>query len=184
MVPSQLIDASALGGPHVRGPRPRARSAKPAARPRVSWLYALAALAALTAAGGASAAEITYLSVRGLWHSPVDTEPGTQPGDPAITNGNPTSSISWGTTSGSQSGYDFMATMPPPFSLPGPIPFFSLGTFQHRNFEVDDPWLTSVQLDVILELAVDGVPMEPLTFTFTFNHEETPNNPTPPARRN
>lgn len=181
MVPSQLIDASALGGPHGRGPRPRARSAKPAARPRVSWLHALAALAALTAAGGASAAEITYLSVRGLWHSPVDTEPGTQPGDPAITNGNPTSSISWGTTSGSQSGYDFMATMPPPFSLPGPIPFFSLGTFQHRNFEVDDPWLTSVQLDVILELAVDGVPMEPLTFTFTFNHEETPNNPTPPA---
>ena len=40
--------------------------------------------------------------------------------------------------------------MPPPFTLPGPIPFFSLGTFTHQNFEVDDPSLTSVQLDVVL----------------------------------
>src|SRR5690606_20900819 len=77
--------------------------------------------------------------------------------------------------------------IPPPFTLPGPIPFFSLGTFTHRNFEVDRPWLTSVQLDVVLVLAIDGVPTGPLTFTFTFNHEETPNNqnpcpyPTPPG---
>ena len=78
-----------------------------------------------------------------------------------------------------QSGYDFTATLPPPFTLPGPIPFFSLGSFTHRNFEVDDPSLTSVQLDVVLVISVDGVPRAPLTFTFTFNHEETPNNLTP-----
>ena len=76
---------------------------------------------------------------------------------------------------------------PPPFTLPGPIPFFSLGSFQHQNFQVDDPSLTSVLLDVILVINVDGVPRPPLTFTFTFNHEETPNNqmpcpyPTPPG---
>ncbi len=127
-----------------------------------------------------SAADITYLSVVGSWRDPVDNLPGSQPGDPVITNGDPTSTIVWGTTTGQQSGYDFTATVPPPFQLPGPIPFFSLGNFQHRNFEVDDPSLTSVELDVVLMLAVDGVPTGPLTFSFTFNHEETPNNPTPP----
>ncbi len=145
-------------------------------------LFALLLLAwvAMTSAGSLRAAEITYQSVTGIWYDPVDNVPGSQPGEPVITNGDPTSSISWGVTSGSQSGYDFTATLPPPFELPGPIPFFSLGDFQHRNFSVDDPSLTSVQLDVILVLAVDGVPTGPLTFSFTFNHEETPNNPTPP----
>ena len=91
----------------------------------------------------ASAAEITIQSVIGYWHSPVDSMPGPQPGDPVITNGDPISSISWGSTSGSQSGYDFIATIPPPFDLPGTIPFFSMGTFQHRNFTVGQPWLVS-----------------------------------------
>jgi len=152
-------------------------------------ILALSVLAsvALVPTGSASAAEITFVSVVGTWRDPVDTVPGSQPGDPVITNGNPVSSISWGTTTGSQSGYDFIATLPPPFTLPGPIPYFSLGTFQHRNFVVGEPWLTSVELDVELVLAVDGVPTGPLTFTFTLNHEETPNDldpcpyPTPPG---
>jgi hypothetical protein len=147
------------------------------------------ALAALVLSGTASAAEITYTSVSGVWHDPVDNLPGTQTGDPVITNGTPTSIIRWGVpTSGTfQSGYDFTATLPPPFDLPGPIPFFSLGSFTHQNYAVDDPSLTSVQLDVQLVISVDGVPRPPLTFTFTFNHEETPNNqmpcpyPTPPG---
>src|SRR5690606_34913587 len=104
MVPSH-IDESALGGRHGHPQRARARAAKFPAWPRASWLPALsavAALGALTAAGGASAAEITYVSVTGMWHSPMDNVPGDQPGDPVITNGNPTSSISWGTTGGSQ----------------------------------------------------------------------------------
>ena len=82
----------------------------------------------------------------------------------------------WGVTSGSQSGYDFTATLPPPLTFPGPVPFFSLGTFTHRNFVVSSPSLTSVQLDVVLVLSVDGVQTGPLNFTFTFNHVETPNN--------
>ena len=137
--------------------------------------------------GSASAADITFVSVDGYWRDPVDSMPGSQPGDPVITNGSPISSISWGTTTGQQSGYDFIATLPPPFTLPGPIPYFSLGTFQHRNFEVGEPWLVSAELDVVLVLAVDGVPTGPLNFTFTLNHDETPNNldpcpyPTPPG---
>jgi len=146
-----------------------------------SFISALvSALVALVLTGSASAAQITYLSVTGLWHDPVDNLPGSQPGDPVITNGIPTSIIRWGTTSGTpQSGYDFTATLPPPQTFPGPIPFFSLGTFTHRNFEVGDPSLTSTQLDVVLVLSVDGVSTGPLTFTFTLNHEETPNNQTP-----
>ena len=51
-----------------------------------------------------------------------------------------------------------------------------MGTFQHRNFSVSPPSLVSVQLDVVIVMAVDGVPIAPLTFTYTINHEETPNN--------
>ncbi|HET8696580.1 MAG TPA: THxN family PEP-CTERM protein, partial [Gammaproteobacteria bacterium] len=151
--------------------------------PRAALIFGLAALAP---AGIASAAEITYVSISGTWHDAMDNMPGVQPGDPVITNGTPTSSISWGTTAGSQSGYDFTAVLPAPITFPGPGPGFSLGSFTHRNFEVADPSLTSVQLDVTLVLDVDGVQTPPLVFTFTFNHEETPNNaspcpyPTPP----
>ena len=154
------------------------------ARRLVLWLLAVALF---VPTGGAAAAEITFVSVVGSWHSPTDNVPGIQTGDPVITNGNPVSSISWGTSTGPQSGYDFTATLPPPFTVPGPIPFFSLGTFTHRNFAVGDPSLTSAQLDVLLVLAVDGVSTGPLSFTFTLNHDETPNNldpcpyPTPPG---
>ena len=152
-------------------------------------ILAMAVLAsvALVPSGSALAAEITFVSVVGSWRDPVDTVPGSQPGDPAIVNGDPISSISWGTTTGPQSGYDFIATLPPPFTLPGSIPYFSLGTFQHRNFSVDQPWLTSAELDVELVLAIDGVPTGPLSFSFTLNHDETPNDldpcpyPTPPG---
>ena len=129
-----------------------------------------------------AASQITFVSVSGNWHDPVDNVPGIQPGQPVITNGVPTSSVNWGVTTGSQSGYDFSRKIPGAQTLPPvPTPFFPLGTFTHRNFPISDPTLTSVQLDVVLMLNVDGVQTGPLNFTFTFNHVETPNNPTPPA---
>jgi uncharacterized repeat protein (TIGR01451 family) len=154
----------------------------------VAAIALVCALVALVATPSASAAEITYTSLTGSWHDPVDNVPGVQPGDPVITNGVPTSIIRWGSDT-PQSGYDFNAAdpLPPPFQLPGPLPFFSLGSFVHHNFVVGDPSLTSVQLDVVLVISVDGVARPPLTFTYTFNHVETPNNldpcpfdPTPP----
>src|SRR5215467_2113234 len=145
-----------------------------------SLVFALVVPALTGGVAAAQTAQISFVSVTGNWHDPTDNVPGSQPGDPVITNGIPTSIIRWGTTSGTpQSGYDFTATPPPPLTFPGPAPLFSLGTFTHRNFEVSDPSLTSVQLDVVLMLSVDGVPTGPLTFTFTFNHEETPNNLNP-----
>jgi len=139
-------------------------------------------LALALPAQAAFAATITYTSLTGSWHDATDNVPGVQAGDPVITNGNPTSIIRWGTvTNTPQSGYDFNAAnpLPPPFDLPGPLPFFSLGSFVHNNFAVDDPSLTSVQLDVFLVISVDGVPRPPLTFTYTFNHVETPNDADP-----
>ena len=85
-----------------------------------------AVLFALVPVASASAAEITYTFLSGSWHDPTDNLPGVQPGDPVITNGVPTSTITWGTVSGTpQSGYVFTAAnpLPPPFQLPGPLPF-------------------------------------------------------------
>ena len=136
----------------------------------------------------AQSAQISFISVTGNWHDAVANIPGMPTGEPVITNGVPTSIIRWGTTNGTpQSGYDFTATPPPPLTFPGPIPFFSLGTFTHRNFAISDPSLTQVQLDVVVLLNVDGVQTGPLTFTYTFHHDETPNDlnpcpyPTPPG---
>ena len=69
---------------------------------RVFIILLVSVLASLTLlpTGSASAAEITFVSVVGSWRDPVDSVPGSQPGDPVITNGNPISSISWGTTTG------------------------------------------------------------------------------------
>ena len=129
--------------------------------------------AALLPAGRAAAqATITFTSAAAYWHDPLDNVPGSQPGDPVITNGVPTSSISWGTTTGPQSGYDVSITIPDPDAFP-------VATFAHRNFPVSDPSLTSVQLDFVLDFEVNGVQTGPLTFTFSFTHEETPNNQTP-----
>ena len=106
----------------------RSRSWQCERRPR-AWArcilgcaYLILALVALVPTGSALAADISFISVVGSWRDPVDTMPGSQPGDPVITNGDPISSISWGTTTGQQSGYDFIGTLPPPFTLPGPIP--------------------------------------------------------------
>ena len=139
-----------------------------------------ALLLPLLTRSAAAQGQLTFTSAAANWHDPTDNVPGSQPGDPVITNGVPTSSISWGTTSGPQSGYDVTITIPDPQTFP-------VATFSHRNFPVSDPSLTSVQLDFVLDFQVNGVQTGPLTFTFTFTHEETPNNqvpcpyPTPPG---
>lgn len=126
-----------------------------------------------------AAQQITFTSATASWRNAQDNLPGSQPGEPVITNGIPTSSISWGGAT-PQSGYDVTITIPDPTMFP-------VADFSHRNFTVPDPSLTSVELDFVLDFDVDGVQTGPLTFTFTFTHEETPNNlnpcpyPTPPG---
>jgi len=130
-------------------------------------------------AAPAAAQVITFSSATASWRDAQDNVPGSQPGDPVITNGVPTSSINWGGST-PQSGYDVTITIPDPTQFP-------VADFTHRNFPVSDPSLTSVVLDIVIDFEVDGIPFGPLTFTFTFTHEETPNNldpcpyPTPPG---
>src|SRR4051812_44180595 len=139
----------------------------------------LSTLVGLALAGNASAAQITFSAVSGNWHDPTDNMPGSQTGEPAITNGVLTSTITWGVGS-PQSGYRFSRTVPGSIVLPpAPTPFFPLGTFTHLNFPINDPSLRSVMLDVVLSFTVDGVQTGPKTFTFEFTHDETPNNLNP-----
>src|SRR5262245_58696752 len=110
-------------------------------------------------ATGASAAQISFVSVTGDWHNPVYSQTN---GQSSITNGNPTSSISWGGTV-SQSGYDFTKNTPGTQTLPpAPTPLFPLGSFTHRNQNLTQnpngsySLISSVKLDVVLTLNVDG----------------------------
>ena len=143
-------------------------------------LFAVLFLALLVLLPSASAAQVlTFNSAAAFWSDAQDNVPGSQPGDPVITNGVPTSSISWGEAA-IQSGYDVTITIPDPTQFP-------VADFTHRNFPVNDPSLTSVVLDIVIDFDVDGIPFGSLPFTFTFTHEETPNNldpcpyPTPPG---
>ena len=124
---------------------------------RLALLLCLAAWI-LPAARAEAQGQITFTAASAVWHDALDNVPGVQPGDPVITNGVPTSSISWGTTAGPQSGYDVTITIPDPQMFP-------VAVFAHRNFPVSDPSLTSVQLDFVLDFLVNGVQTGPLTFT-------------------
>jgi hypothetical protein len=96
--------------------------------------FLLLAIFALTLP--AAAQQITFSSASASWRDAQDNVPGSQPGDPVITNGVPTSSISWGGAT-PQSGYDVTITIPDPQAFP-------VADFTHRNFPVPDPSLTSV----------------------------------------
>src|SRR5262245_28145888 len=84
-------------------------SDKISARVGYKWIVTLlfAFAISLLTATTARASQISFISVTGNRHDPVDNVPGSQPGEPVITNGVPTSSINWGVATGSQSGYDF-----------------------------------------------------------------------------
>jgi hypothetical protein len=76
----------------------------------------------------------------------------------------------WGTTTGSQSGYNFSPAITP-FEAPVGTPF-SLGTFNHLNFVIASG--TSITgIDLNFTMTINGFP--PLAGTFNFIHNETPN---------
>ena len=147
------------------------------------------ALVTLTLTATSFASTITNVTIKGLFNSPTDDTPGVQVGDPAVTPAGAAAvtRVSWGVPPGvgnPQSSYVFSAINQPslpniggpiPVNPPAVTPYFVLGSFTHNNFVVDNPYLTSVKLDVILSFDVDGVNTGPHTFTFLFNHTETPN---------
>jgi len=139
-----------------------------------------ASLAALAfAPAAASAATVEINDIVGAWQFAVPPPPNT-----TITNGNPTSIISWGVPAApntQQSAYHFTSAAdlsipvnPPPNS--GPVQF---GTFAHLNFPIFQPFLQSVELKVTADIVVAGVDQGIKTFLFDFTHDETPNGGPP-----
>lgn len=133
--------------------------------------------------GVASAAQVQVVTMVGNWRNPTYSGSCTNGGSGAqcsISNGDPTSSINWGGTV-TQSGYDFSKSIPGPLTLPSSSAF-PMGTFTHRNQNLSinpsQVSLRNVALDVVVSLHVDGTPVGPLTFTYTFTHDETNNTNT------
>ena len=86
-----------------------------------------------------------------------------------------TNEIRWGgsVSHGRQSGYRFDGTGNQ--SLYFNVPFL-VGNFTHFNWPIYSPWLTWADLKVTLNFTDPLISPDP-TFTFKFNHEETPNRP-------
>jgi len=105
------------------------------------------------------------------------------PGSATIGHSGSTATIRWGIGDpipSVQSGYNFTpnaagisANVPP---SAGPL---DLGTFEHLNFPIFEPFLQSVDLMVTADVSINGNPMGTLTLVFDFTHDETINNLNP-----
>ena len=91
--------------------------------------------------------------------------------------------IRWGvptTNNGGQSGYRFDSAAP----IAGIVldTDFTLGDFTHYNFPIQSGGaITSAQLNLSVDLTIDGNPLSEGPFTFSFLHTETPNSADPCA---
>ena len=118
----------------------------------------------------AAAASIPITLVDGDWDNAV---PGI-----AIVNSGTSGGLStarWGTSTGfGQSGYDFLSA-PTPFNADSSGIKFALGDFTHQNWPITGTSLQSI--DLLFRIGIDVLP--PLSATFAFLHNETPNVPGP-----
>jgi len=126
----------------------------------------------LVSALPAAAQVITYTSVNAEWRDAQDTNGASAP-DPIIDNVSDPIRVSWGTTTGTQSSYTVEISIPPDPTDPPAAEFI------HNNFTVNQPWLTSVVLDIEVEFDVEfegtTTSFGPMIFTYTLDHDETPN---------
>lgn len=147
---------------------------------RSATAIVLAALALFAAPAFAGPDTVELTNISGSWFNAVPPPPGV-----TIVNGNPLSTIRWGTPfppNTFRSGYDYTA-------VPGPLDFIVnpppstagqlAGTFNHVNFPITGTFLQTVQLDIEADVAVDAFPQGKFHFIFDFTHDETPNNANP-----
>lgn len=124
-----------------------------------------AAVAAFIATS-ASAAVLTVDTITSAWQNTVGGG-----GTVNTTNGDPTSSLRWG-TGGSQSGYDFTRNAVPLNMSEGAA--VSLGMFNHLNFPIDaGTAITATELALSFTIA----PGTTVNTVFGFTHNETTNYP-------
>ncbi len=147
-------------------------------------LGALFASLFFVAAGSVSAANIQITTLRGNWNNGVASANGPQGNPIQITNSITISTVSWGGNASHgyvpRSSYVYVSNIPPTQNL-NPVDkfeteLFSLGQFIHHNINGVNPKLTSVNLDIVLDMTVDGNVIPTKTFTFSFQHDETDNS--------
>lgn len=120
--------------------------------------------ALMVSASMVSAATVEIASIMGVWDNTVTAGGGTASGEG-------TSFITFGNTSGTQSGYDFAATSTP-FTAGNP---FDLGVSTHDNFVIYGGSLQSADLLVNVMGTIDGTAFS-LAPIFSFMHDETTNS--------
>jgi hypothetical protein len=128
------------------------------------------------AAGSASASTVSFDQITASW---LNAQP---PGvATAAGNGTANPTLRWGTSTGQgQSGYNFDAPTSQPVTTtvpPSPSSTFNLGTFTHVNEPITGNSITGVQLDVRMDVSIDGNDQGFRDFLFDFTHQETPNSP-------
>lgn len=137
-------------------------------------LYRLAAAFALVVASSlATGSTISLTHASALWYG------GVPPANISYLNNPSTApSVRWGTGAQQQSGFDFaLASQPINFSLFSATSLVqTLGTFTHLNFPINDGTdITSVNLEIQADVAVDGIGQGTRTFDFGFQVFETIN---------
>jgi len=124
---------------------------------------------------------IDVVSSAGIWTSVTG---GTNVNPPGLG----TNTVSWGipaTTGGGQSGYVYNQAGLPAFSV-APETIFLIGQFTHNNFPIQaGTSITAATLDVSVDMTIpaDGLGTANVfkTFTYNFDHWETPNGDNPCA---
>lgn len=115
---------------------------------------------------------INVQSVTGNWTNAIG-----EGNNGSISNfsGGGTNEIHWGfqATQNGNSGYKFVGNAPPVYSVNLGSPF-AIGTFSHINFPVTGNLLTSVDLNVNMQLSINNV-INNFTGIYHFLHDETTN---------
>ncbi|WP_298921724.1 THxN family PEP-CTERM protein [uncultured Roseobacter sp.] len=113
---------------------------------------------------GATAATLDITGIDSSWNDVV-------PGGVTVNNGDPTSSMRWG-TGASQSGYDFTDAPTPILGLAADTQFV-VGNFNHLNFPITGTTLDTANLNVDIQIGGGG-PL--ISSVFSFSHDETTNS--------
>ena len=160
---------SIVGMPRVSGRSGSCFRVGPGRSAFVALLISVAVAATGILAAGQS---LTVSGVTGVFKNTVLTD-----GDKA--DGDGTASIRWGTaTTGSRSGYDFVAAA---ITSIGPGAPVVIGTFTHQNWPIYGDTLVTANLKVTMAFNDQRITDPSIDITIPLTHHETPNQANPCA---
>jgi hypothetical protein len=142
------------------------------------WSIVAATIAVFTS-GFAQASAVSLSNITAEWYDAVPASNVTYVNNPSTT----TAHAHWG-VGAQQSGYDFsIAAQPLSFTVPpSPSPSLVLGTFTHQNFPINaGTSITDIKLRITADVGVNGNPVVNKSFSYDFDHWETPNADSPCA---